>query len=59
MDAQEVGLRPSADAWVRWVTSGEIGWKPGGRGWGWAGLAGPLKAQALTFGERENQPIFR
>jgi len=26
--------RPSANSWVDWVTLGEIGWKPGGRGWG-------------------------
>jgi len=30
-----LGLRPSADPWVYWVSLGEIGWKPGGRGGDW------------------------
>jgi len=27
-----LGLQPSADPWVHWVTLGEIGWKPGAGG---------------------------
>jgi len=29
-----LGLRPSADSWVYWVSLGGIGWKPGGQGRG-------------------------
>ena len=51
-----MGLRPSANPWVDWVTLGEIGWTRGVGGGGGVYRTGLLKPQALTFRERENQP---
>jgi hypothetical protein len=54
----EQPLRPSAEPWVTWVTLGEIGWKPGGRGyppdWDDTDLA---ERQAGTEKERLTRPV--